>query len=169
MSELVFHQPAPHPKFYADNNVHRLGRGLRTLGYDTRLYGRGSDQMLRAHARQEGRILLSCDSDFAADSFALVLDSDDWQTQLRTVVRTFELDTRSYRYSLCLSCNTAVHSTIPNLWQGRIPEWVIAQNAPLWLCPHCRRLFWAGSHLEHMNARYDKLFADLSEDGQSSG
>lgn len=160
MSELLFRQPAPHPKFYADNNVHRLGRGLRTLGYDTKLYGQGSDQMLRAHARQESRILLSRDSDFAPDANALVLGSDDWKVQLQIVVRTFHLDTRTYRYSLCLGCNTAVHATEAAQWQGQVPEWVVEQNAPLWRCPLCLRLFWAGSHLDQMNQRFDKLLEE---------
>lgn len=159
MSEPTFSQPAPHPRFYADNNVHRLGRGLRTLGYDTKLYGQGSDQVLRQLCHQERRILLSCDSDFAGDPQALVLETDDWQAQLQMVARVFQLDTNTYRYSLCLNCNTPVHTTDPRQWQARVPDWVIEQNAPLWRCPQCSRLFWAGSHLDHMNARYDSLFA----------
>ena len=159
MSEPTFSQPAPHPRFYADNNVHRLGRGLRTLGYDTKLYGRGSDQLLRQLCHLERRILLSCDSDFAGDQQTLVLETGDWQAQLQMVARTFKLDTNTYRYSLCLNCNTPIHTTDPRQWQNQVPDWVIEQTAPLWRCPKCLRLFWAGSHLDHMNARYDNLFA----------
>lgn len=158
MSEVRWRKPAPSPRFFADNNVHRLGRGLRTLGYDTRLYGDGTDDVLRKLCREEGRILLSCDSDFAGQPDCLVLDSDRWQAQLQQVVRVFRLDPTSYRYSLCLECNQPVHSAVPTAHVGQVPDWVIEQTAPLWRCPGCSRLFWAGSHLESMNARYDRLF-----------
>ena len=156
--ELEWSQPAPEPRFYADNNVHRLGRGLRTLGYDTKLYGEGPDDRLREFCKDENRILLSCDADFEGESGALVLISDDWQEQLKIVVLRFSLDPVNYRYSLCLNCNCRVHRADPYHYSEQVPAWVHEENSPLWRCPQCRRLFWAGSHLERMNARYDKLF-----------
>ena len=164
MSALVWSQPAPGPRFYADNNVHRLGRGLRTLGYDTKLYGEGTDNVLRGLCRDDQRMLLSCDSDFLGEKGALVLSSDNWQKQLVEVVRTYNLDPHSYRYSLCLACNRPVHRASPSQHPDDVPAWVLEQNAELWRCPDCRRLFWAGSHLEHMNERYDRLFAELAGD-----
>lgn len=155
---MEWSQPAPFPLFYADNNVHRLGRGLRTLGYSTKLYGDGTDDRLRQLCRQESRILLSCDSDFQGETNACVLDTDNWEKQLQIVVRVFSLDTRTHRYSLCLNCNCAVHTVEPAEHAGQIPDWVLKDSAPLWRCPQCNRLFWAGSHLDQMNRRYDKLF-----------
>lgn len=152
--------PAPSPKFYADNNVHRLGRGLRTLGYDTKLYGEGTDDVLRDLCRDEGRWLLSCDSDFLGEANAVVLESVDWQVQLQAVVRHFQLDPHSYRYSLCLNCNCSVYTVEPTNHVGQVPDWVVATDDPLWRCPECERLFWAGGHLERMNARYDSLFPE---------
>lgn len=110
----VWSEPAPATKFYADNNVHRRGRALRTLGYDTKLFGEGPDETLCRLAAEEGRIVLSCDFDFANNQQALVLQSVDWQQQLKVVVRTFKLDPHSFRYSLCLNCNCAVHLTPPS-------------------------------------------------------
>ncbi len=161
MTALIWSRPAPGPKFYADNNVHRLGRGLRTLGYDTKLYGEGTDNVLRGLCRDEQRMLLSCDSDFLGEDQALVLASDDWQKQLVEVVRVFGLDFRNYRYSLCLNCNSLVHRANPREYPEDVPAWVLDQEAPLWRCPECRRLFWAGSHLDRMNHRYDRLFDEL--------
>jgi uncharacterized protein with PIN domain len=157
--DLVWSQPAPSPRFYADNNVHRLGRGLRTLGYDTELYGQGSDNELRRRCHQQGRILLSRDSDFANELNAFVLETDRWQEQLQLVVRVFRLDSRSYRYSLCLNCNRPVHKAIVQDYASMVPDWVLSDQAPLWRCSRCRRLFWAGSHLDDMNERYDRLLA----------
>lgn len=149
---------APGPTFYCDNNVHRLGRSLRMLGYDTLLFGGGEDDELRRLRNESGRILLTRDSDFENESNTLILTSDIYLQQLKTVVDSFDLDVHTYRYSLCLKCNTVIHSADPSAHAQHLPDWVIAEAHPLWQCPECRKLYWAGSHLERMDKRFEQLF-----------
>lgn len=149
---------APGPTFYCDNNVHRLGRSLRMLGYDTLLFGDGEDDELRRLRNESGRILLTRDSDFENESNTLILTSDIYLEQLKTVVTVFELDVNTYRYSICLECNTVIHSTDPFAHAQDVPDWVVAEGHPLWQCPECRKLYWAGSHLERMDQRFEELF-----------
>lgn len=149
--------PAPSPIFYCDNNVHRLGRSLRMLGYDTLCFGAGPDAELRALRDQTGRILLSRDSDFEGETNSLVVTSDLYMEQLKTVIVAFDLDIHTYRYSLCLECNRPIQRVKIEEHAEEAPEWLSTQNEPLWQCPDCKRLFCAGSHLNHMNDRFDNL------------
>jgi uncharacterized protein with PIN domain len=151
--------PAPTPRFYCDNNVHRLGRSLRMLGYDSLYFGAGPDDELRELREQTGRILLTRDSDFDGEGNTLVLSSDQYLTQLKTVVRKLELDVTSHRYSLCLACNVRIESTDSARHADSVPEWVVREDHPLWHCPACLKLYWAGSHLDRMDERFKRLFS----------
>ena len=150
--------PASGPRFYCDNNVHRLGRSLRMLGYDTLLFGAGSDDELRTLVRESGRILLTRDSDFEGEERAHVLSSDHHTEQLKAVAATFKLDVATHRYTLCLDCNVTIESVEPTLHANSVPGWVIRENHQVWQCPACRKLFWAGSHLKRMDDKFDRLF-----------
>ena len=150
--------PAPGPAFYCDNNVHRLGHTLRMLGYDTLLFGDGEDDELRRLRDQSGRILLTRDSDFEAEESTLLLSSDVYLDQLKTVAEAFELDVETYRYTLCLECNVTILPVDTRSFAGQVPEWVVEEKRPLWQCPDCLRLYWAGSHLDRMDERFERLF-----------
>lgn len=166
MPELL-RTTAPGPRFYCDNNVHRLGRSLRMLGYDTLLYGAGSDDELRARRRQTGRLLLSRDSDFLGEVDSFVVTSDDHLEQLRSVVKHYQLDVESYRYSLCLECNEPIQAVPAADHAHSIPSRLLENGEPLWQCPGCRKLYWAGSHLDRMNARFDALVQLLEQNRES--
>jgi uncharacterized protein with PIN domain len=129
------------------------------LGYDTLLFGDGEDDELRRLRDESGRILLTRDSDFENENNTLILASDIYLKQLKTVVDTFELDVETYRYSICLECNTVIRLTDPSAHARDIPEWVVAEAHPLWQCPGCSRLYWAGSHLDRMDKRFEELFS----------
>lgn len=156
-SDIVWRLSAPAPKFYCDNNVHRLGRSLRMLGYDTLFFGAGPDDELRALRDSTCRILLSRDSDFFGEARSFVVTSDLYMEQLEAVVREFGLDISAYRYSLCLNCNRSIREVSVSDFSQEVPGWLVDEGAPLWQCPDCLKLYWSGSHLEHMDARFDGL------------
>lgn len=130
------------------------------LGYDTLFFGAGPDETLRRLRDESGRFLLTRDSDFCGEARTLVLQSDVYLEQLQGVVRSLQLDPYSHRYSLCIECNQAIRAVgNSTVHVGSVPEWVIREEHPLWQCPGCQKLYWAGSHLERMDERFDGLFA----------
>lgn len=147
-------------RFYVDNNVHRLGRKLRLLGYDTAFFGEGPDDELRELYRKEGRILLTRDTDFEGEQQVFLLQSDSWREQLKHVVSAFSLDTRSRRYSLCADCNVQLRQVPTSHHNEQVPDWVVDQDAPVWRCPECEKIFWGGSHLKRMENEFSSLFSN---------
>jgi uncharacterized protein with PIN domain len=128
------------------------------LGYDTLLFGDGPDDELRVLRQETGRTLLSRDSDFLGEPHTLVLTSDNHHEQLKNVVHSYSLDTSSYRYSLCLVCNQPIQRVRAEDYAESVPIWVVKEAKPLWRCPGCEKLYWAGSHLNRMDDRFDRLF-----------
>ena len=153
--------PATGPSFYCDNNVHRLGRSLRMLGYNTLYYGEGPDDELRRLRDETGRFLLSRDSDFLGEENSFVVSSDFHLDQLREVVLHLKLDIVSHRYSLCLECNQAIVTVDVLDYQREVPDWVVREQKALWRCSDCGKLYWVGSHLRRMDERFDGLLDEV--------
>ena len=55
---------APSPKFLADENVGKLGRWLRILGYDVAYQSPALDAQLALKALRENRVILTRDREF---------------------------------------------------------------------------------------------------------
>ena len=82
------------PKFLADENVAKLGKWLRIIGYDVAYQSPATDAELAQRASCEGRIILTRDRDFLKRHTrpkCLLLTSQDTVEQLRTVIEAFGL------------------------------------------------------------------------------
>ena len=100
---------ASDPKFLADENVGKLGRWLRILGYDVAYQSPALDAQLALKALRENRVILTRDREFVERRMVerhLLLTSQDPIEQLKQVIQTFhlKLDRDSF-FTRCLDCN----------------------------------------------------------------
>ena len=138
------------PKFLADENVGKLGRWLRILGYDVAYQSPALDAQLALKALRENRVILTRDREFVERRMVeryLLLTSQDPIEQLKQVIQTFglKLDRNSF-FTRCLDCNTAIESVPKAEVQSVVPEYVYRTQDQFHRCPTCNKLFWAGSH-----------------------
>jgi len=133
-------------KFIADNNVGKLARWLRLMGYDTLLFRQKDDNQMIQRALSEGRVVLTKDAQFMKRRLvtsgklkAIHIKQDDPELQVQQVAKTLKLDYHFKPFSLCLECN---HALIP-----RGKEEVQTQYME---CPACRRIYWPGTHWQSM-------------------
>jgi uncharacterized protein len=140
------------PRFLADAMLGRLATWLRVLGHDAE-YFRGEDEDLIRRARQEGRVLLTRDTRLLQRRQLpphMHIQSDHVTEQLRQVVVTLGLDPGAPLGNRCLRCNVNLEPrTRPDVL-GLVPEFVWSHHQDFWGCPHCRRIYWAGSHRRRM-------------------
>lgn len=146
----MFQQHKAIPKFLADENVGKLGRWLRILGYDVAYQSPALDAQLALNALRENRIILTRDREFVQRRMVerhLLLTSQDPVEQLKQVIRTFqlELDRNSF-FTRCLDCNTPIQSVPKAEVQSVVPEYVYRTQDQFHRCPTCNKFFWAGSH-----------------------
>ena len=103
--------PTATPIFLADPALGRLATWLRLLGFDTVYDRRGGEAHLLNQARAEGRILLTRNHRIERRRQPppfLLIESDDFRDQLRTVLRHFALDPLPHFLSRCSRCNVVL-------------------------------------------------------------
>ena len=141
------------PKFLADENVGKLGKWLRILGYDVAYQSPATDAQLALKALRENRVILTRDREFAKRRMVeryLLLASQDPVEQLNQVIQAFhlKLDHDSF-FTRCLDCNTAIQSVPKAQVRSAVPEYVYRTHDRFHQCPTCSKLFWQGTHTQN--------------------
>jgi uncharacterized protein with PIN domain len=144
-------------KFIVDNNVGKLARWLRALGYDTAFINPIEDSELVEIAHREGRIILTKDTGIlrrrlitSGDIRAIRIEGDDWRRQLAQVVRELGLNAQPV-FTRCLECNTELEPRTREEARPFVPPYVHRTQQSFLACPTCRRHYWQGTHWQRMN------------------
>jgi len=131
------------------------------LGYDT-VYYRGDDfHQLIFLARQEDRIILTRDAKLAArrpkDRILTIMENNP-SCQLKEVVQKgcVSLDENNF-YTRCLLCNEQIEEIPRQEAEGKVPDFIFVQQKDFYRCTQCGRIYWQGSHLNHMQKKVDGL------------
>ena len=146
-------------KFIADTMLGRLAKWLRILGYDTLYPGQESDQRLARIAAEEDRILLTRDTGLASrKGFRKLLVHSNYLTeQLIEVIEAFDLRTKDRDPSLCLLCNRPLREMEKDAVRDKVPPYVFQTQSCFYHCIECGKIYWAGTHLDHIRKELEKL------------
>jgi uncharacterized protein with PIN domain len=151
-------------KFIVDNNVGKLTRWLRTIGYDTLFFGAGDDSQMVATALTEGRVILTRDTQIVKRGIvtsgrlkALLIKSDEPERQMRQVVDTLDMDCQSGLFTICLECNQPLEEKSKHQVKNRVLPYVFQTQSQYMECPACHRIYWRGTHWQAMTKKLEKL------------
>ena len=150
-------------KILCDRMLLGLGHWLRVAGYDTHwAEADWSDREVVALAVREDRILLTCDQEIhdhrAAAGRRVVLSSnaiEDCAVELGRHA-DIEIDWLLAPLSRCLKCNVALVEGGPEHFD-ELPSGLVGFVTRVEFCGGCRRVYWAGSHADHMLERLREL------------
>ncbi len=155
-------------RFIADNNVGKLARWLRMIGYDTLLFKQKDDTTMIKTALSDGRVVLTKDAQFMkrrlvtnGELKAMLIRYDDPKTQAQEVVQTLNLDYHFNPFSLCLECNQTLVPRGKEEVQSLVPPHVFETQTQYTECPACHRIYWQGTHWQAMV----KKLRDLQREG----
>ncbi len=154
------------PRLLLDAMLGSLARWLRLLGCDATLASDDeNDLRLIRRARAEDRIIVTRDTELARRRGVSVLfiASMELGEQLRQVVEHLKIkyDRIGTR---CLECNHVLLPLSREAARDRVPPYVWQTQERFYHCPGCERLYWAGTHWNHMRARLaDLLGLDLQD------
>jgi uncharacterized protein len=155
-------------KFIVDENVGKLTRRLRMLGYDTVFFRGDRDGDMIAIALAEDRVILTRDTHVLEWGLvkkgavrAVLVESDDPELQTLQVIRGFHLSLSANLFSRCLECNLPLHSIDKEAVAGRVPAYVFKTQERFLECPGCHRTYWRGTHWQSMMLRLSRLSRDL--------
>ncbi len=146
-------------RFLFDEMLVRLGRWMRSAGYDAGIASSGTgDAALIAAAIIDDRLVVTRDRRLAerrgAAGRVLVLASSDLPGQARELAEHCRIDWLFRPFTRCVVDNTVlVAASSEHI--AAAPPGVRARGGPFMACPSCARLYWQGSHHERMRARLE--------------
>ena len=153
--------------FLADRMLGKLVKWLRILGYNTAYPSFDDDLSLILSARQEGRILLTRDTNLIKRrnicDFLFVKD-DHWEEQLAGIIKGLKLkiDLNSKIFSRCSLCNTPIKDVDKKEVKNYVPPYVFLTQDKFVYCPSCKKYYWRGTHWQRMTQKIQKLFLNKS-------
>ena len=158
-------------KFVADNNVGKLARWLRLIGYDTLFFEQKDDAQMIKIALGGDRVILTKDAQFTKRRLVangtlktMHIEQDDPRLQVQEVVRTLKLDHHFKPFSLCLECNRVLVARDKEEVKNLVPDRVFETQTQYTQCPACHRIYWPGTHWEAMG----KELQDLQSEGDEN-
>ena len=151
-------------KFIADNNVGKLARWLRLIGYDTLMFKQKNDGQMIKRALSEDRVILTKDTQFMKRRLVtngtlktILIKQDDPKTQVQEVAETLNLNYHFKPFSLCLECNQALITRDKKEVQTLVPTHVFETQTQYTECPACHRIYWPGTHWQAMVKKLQDL------------
>ena len=151
-------------KFIIDNNVGKLVKWLRIMGYDTLFFNGKNDSRMIAIALAESRIILTRDTQImkrrvvtSGQLKAILIESDKPELQLRQVIDTLNLDCQLKPFSICLECNQLLLEKSKQQVEDLVPPYVFQTQDQYMECPACHRIYWKGTHWQAMTEKLKNL------------
>jgi uncharacterized protein len=148
-------------KFICDDNLGKLAKYLRLLGFDTAYITPITNAELLARMLREDRLVITRDKRLAEriepERMAIV-DTDSPEQQLREVILKFSPPIDKERFfSRCLICNEICREISANEVKDRVFPYILKTKTQFRQCPRCSRIFWQGSHYHRMTAKLSQL------------
>ncbi len=143
-------------RFLVDGMLGRLAKWLRAAGHDVVYEAPFDDLALADRARREDRVLLTRDHELARRRGVrcLLIEDEEIEGQLGQVLRLFPAPSIGSR---CLCCNVPLEAVPLSAVQDFVPPYVRQHQRDYWLCPSCRRVYWQGTHWQHIQERLRRL------------
>jgi len=147
-------------KFIATNELGRLSRWLRILGFDTvyqRKYNIGS---LIITALREDRFILTRKKTKIGDleKRTLILKSEKLEEQIKEVIEKLNLKIdRDEMFTRCTICNSKLIEVEKEKISSLIPPYVYKTQEKFYFCNNCNKAYWQGSHWGNVSNALKKL------------
>jgi uncharacterized protein with PIN domain len=141
-------------RFICDDNLGKLARYLRFLGFDTFFAEPISDCDLMRLASSQKRFLLTRDSHLTSKSHPfgiLLIRQDDPLTQLKFTISSLNpIINPATLFSRCSRCNEVCDMISGEEAEGKTFPFVLKTQKLISKCPSCGRLYWKGTHYQKL-------------------
>ncbi len=151
-------------KFIVDNNVGKLAKWLRMMGYDTLFFTGDDDSTMIRIALAQGRVILTKDTQLMKRRVvtsgrlkAVLVQGDEPELWLKRVISKLSLDPRFRPFSLCLECNQPLVKRSREEVKELVPPYVLKTQEEYTQCPNCGRVYWKGTHWAHMMEKLERF------------
>lgn len=137
-------------KFSVDNMLGKLAKWLRIFGFDTVYNSAKSSNILYKEARRTNRWFITRNRKFKGEEKSILIDSELLANQIRELNKLFNLNSLANPFSRCIICNTPLKKIPKEEAKGEVPFFTYRNFNEFYRCNSCKKIFWKGSHHEHM-------------------
>jgi len=149
-------------KFLVDRMLGKLAKELRMLGYDTVYYRGENTHSLIQLTREEGRVILTRNTKLipkGPEDHIIRIEEDKPSLQVRELIQKGIISLNDGNlFSRCLLCNILLDEIPREEAEGKVPDFIFYQQKDFSRCPQCLRIYWKGSHQDHMQRKIEELF-----------
>lgn len=144
----------PVPVFIVDVNLGKLARLLRMAGFDAVFRNNYNDHDVARLAQEENRIVLTRDRRLLRHKIithGYWVRSFDPGQQLIEVLGRFDLWVNINPFNRCLDCNGVIEPVPKEDILDQLEPRTILYYDEFYKCSDCGKIYWKGSHYDHMN------------------
>jgi len=146
-------KPLRKPKFICDVHLGKLARNLRMFGIDVHYKNFLIDEDIVKISLAEKRTILTRDTGLlkrADVTHGYFIRNDEPEKQTAEVISRFSLMKLVKPFTLCLDCGSKLVKINKKDILHLIPENVKQAQNKFFYCVNCKKIFWAGSHINNM-------------------
>ncbi|HPR18649.1 MAG TPA: Mut7-C RNAse domain-containing protein [Candidatus Cloacimonadota bacterium] len=147
------------PRFLLTENLNKLARFLRMLGYDAVVYKSISSQKMIDLASKERRILLTRSHKTAKSKIhfsRILIKSVMPAKQLQEIASYLEIED-NYLFTRCLNCNKHLFEIEKQKISDLVPDPVFQSFDEFTVCRSCGKIYWKGTHYTDMKKQLAEI------------
>jgi uncharacterized protein len=144
-------------RFACDVMLGKLAKYLRILGFDATYLG-NVNILDRYSQEEDSRYFLTRRKKALGYERTICIKAENVREQLgelKGLIKPF-IDPDKV-LTRCINCNVPLVDVEKETVEHRIPEFVFHTYNSFKLCPHCERVYWAGTHTEHMTELIEEV------------
>jgi len=156
-------RPLRKTRFIVDVHLGKLARYLRMLGFDTAYSREWKNAILIDLSLREKRIILTRNTGVLKHkrvTHGYWLRHHEPLQQLREVLRALDLFGQVRAFTRCMDCNGLSHRADKALIQDQVDPGILQRFNEFNQCSDCGKIFWQGSHHQHMLSLISKIQQD---------
>ncbi|MCF7920811.1 MAG: Mut7-C RNAse domain-containing protein [Candidatus Cloacimonetes bacterium] len=150
------------PRFLLRDNLGKLARELRFLGYDAAIYPHTSFFNALRLAQREKRILLTrsqAEAKTKTEVKCLLIKSNFWSQQLTEIIGLISFQ-EEFLFSRCAKCNKKLYEIDKSKIISIVPEYICQYHSEFRICRTCGSIYWQGDHYQDIKLRISRLFEE---------
>ena len=152
-------------RFVLDCHLGRLARYMRQFGFDTLYQNDFDDSALADISAEQKRILLTRDRNLLKRkiiSHGYFVRATRPMAQFHEVMRRYDLYDQVEAFGRCTRCNGKVLAVNKADIIALLEPGTRQYYDHFWQCSSCGRVYWEGSHYQHMQQTTDDVIAVAS-------
>ena len=162
ISPVIHLRPDPlrGTRFIVDTHLGKLARYLRMLGFDAVCDQRFTGAEIVERSLKEKRIILTRSPEILKQkrvTHGYWLRRHKPLDQLREVLDELDLARQVKPFTRCMTCNGRIEKLEKTSLAGRIEPLILERFSEFWHCRDCGKVYWKGSHHQHMTRLVDYL------------